>query len=60
MLNLSLETWLRFLIWLAIGLAIYFAYSRQRSRIGQPGYIDFALPHVVVARSARTTTTTSP
>ena len=47
MLNLTVETWLRFLIWLAIGFVIYFAYSRQRSRIGQPGYLDFALPHVV-------------
>jgi APA family basic amino acid/polyamine antiporter len=47
MLNLTVETWLRFLIWLVIGFTIYFAYSRKRSRLGQPGYTDFALPHVV-------------
>ena len=47
MLNLTVETWLRFLIWLAVGFIIYFAYSRQRSRIGQPGYLEIALPHVV-------------
>jgi APA family basic amino acid/polyamine antiporter len=47
MLNLTVETWLRFLIWLAIGFIIYFAYSRRHSRIGQPDYTDFALPHVV-------------
>lgn len=47
MLNLTVETWLRFLVWLAIGFVIYFAYSRQRSRIGQPGYIEFELPQVV-------------
>ena len=47
MLNLSVETWLRFLIWLALGFAIYFLYSRRNSRLGQPGYQDFALPHVV-------------
>ncbi|TDN92864.1 amino acid permease [Microbacterium sp. BK668] len=47
MLNLTVETWLRFLIWLAIGFVIYFAYSRRHSRLGQPGYEDFALPHVV-------------
>lgn len=47
MLNLTVETWLRFLIWLALGFIIYFAYSRRHSRLGQPGYEDFALPHVV-------------
>lgn len=34
MLNLSIETWLRFLIWLVIGFAIYFAYSRSHAKIG--------------------------
>ena len=27
MLNLSLETWLRFLIWMGLGLLVYFAYG---------------------------------
>lgn len=35
MLNLSTLTWLRFAIWLAIGLAIYFLYSRRNSRLGK-------------------------
>ena len=47
MLNLTVETWLRFLVWLVVGFVIYFAYSRSRSRVGQPGYIDPSLPHVV-------------
>jgi APA family basic amino acid/polyamine antiporter len=47
MLNLTVETWLRFLIWLVIGFIIYFTYSHRHSRVGQPGYTDFALPHVV-------------
>ena len=34
MMNLPVETWLRFLVWMAIGLVIYFGYSRQRSRVG--------------------------
>jgi basic amino acid/polyamine antiporter, APA family len=29
--SLPLETWLRFLVWMVIGLAIYFTYSRHRS-----------------------------
>jgi len=31
MLGLPLETWLRFVIWLLVGLVIYFSYSRKRS-----------------------------
>jgi APA family basic amino acid/polyamine antiporter len=36
MLGLPLETWVRFVVWLIIGLAIYFAYSRARSPLHQP------------------------
>ncbi|RAX51239.1 amino acid permease [Arthrobacter sp. AQ5-05] len=36
MLNLALETWIRFVIWLAIGFVVYFAYSRKHSRLNQP------------------------
>jgi len=33
MVNLSVETWLRFLIWLVLGFGIYFFYSRSHSRV---------------------------
>lgn len=33
MLNLALETWIRFVIWLLIGFIVYFAYSRKHSRL---------------------------
>ncbi|MCL1840591.1 MAG: amino acid permease [Propionibacteriaceae bacterium] len=33
MLNLAVETWLRFLIWLVIGFAIYFGYSHWHTRM---------------------------
>ena len=35
MVFLSLETWVRLLVWLIVGLLIYFGYSRQHSRIRQ-------------------------
>lgn len=33
MLNLPWLTWVRFIVWLALGLAIYFGYSRRKSRL---------------------------
>ena len=32
-LNLSIETWIRFVVWMAVGVIIYFAYSRSHSRL---------------------------
>ena len=31
MLSLPLETWMRFLVWLVIGLFVYFSYGRKRT-----------------------------
>ncbi|MDO4240844.1 APC family permease, partial [Micrococcus sp.] len=38
MLNLKVESWIFFAIWLAIGFAIYFAYGRTHAVLGKPGY----------------------
>ncbi|CAN7153377.1 amino acid permease [Caballeronia sp. LjRoot34] len=35
MLNLKAVTWIAFVVWLAIGLAIYFGYSRSHSKLGR-------------------------
>ncbi|MEU8896425.1 amino acid permease [Nocardia sp. NPDC048505] len=35
MLNLSVETWLRFVIWMAIGIVVYFVYSRRHAVLGK-------------------------
>ncbi len=32
-LNLSLETWLRFLVWMALGFIVYFAYGYRNARL---------------------------
>jgi APA family basic amino acid/polyamine antiporter len=31
MLSLPLETWIRFFVWLFLGLGVYFGYSRKRA-----------------------------
>ena len=31
MANLSIETWIRYLVWMALGFAVYFLYSRKHS-----------------------------
>ena len=35
MLNLKGETWERFVIWMAIGFVVYFAYGRSHSRLAK-------------------------
>jgi basic amino acid/polyamine antiporter, APA family len=35
MLNLTVETWIRFIVWMVLGVVIYFAYSRRNSVLGK-------------------------
>jgi APA family basic amino acid/polyamine antiporter len=44
MLNLSVETWFRFLLWMAIGLAVYFFYGRNHSKVGLRAGQETATP----------------
>jgi len=36
MISLPLATWIRLVVWLAIGMMIYFGYSRHHSRVSNP------------------------
>lgn len=40
MLSLPLQTWVRFVVWLVIGLLIYALFGRRRSRLAQGGDPD--------------------
>src|SRR5699024_1735472 len=35
MLNLAIETWIRFVVWMAVGVVFYFAYSKRHSVLGK-------------------------
>jgi APA family basic amino acid/polyamine antiporter len=34
MFGLGWNNWLRLIVWLVLGLVVYFAYSRHHSRVG--------------------------
>ena len=40
MLNLTALTWIRFVIWMVIGIVVYFLYGRRHSVLGQREAID--------------------
>jgi APA family basic amino acid/polyamine antiporter len=40
MLNLPAETWIRFAVWMAVGVVLYAVYGRRRSRLAAGGSLD--------------------
>jgi basic amino acid/polyamine antiporter, APA family len=47
MLNLTGGTWVRFLVWMAFGLVIYFAYGASHSRLGRGEYDKHNTPDTI-------------
>ena len=42
MADLAVETWLRFLVWRVVGLAVYWSYGRRRADLARTGDVDAA------------------
>lgn len=65
MISLAIETWIRFVVWMAIGVVVYFTYSKRRSILGRrlretatsddssAGAAEVAEPGEVVVADAR-------
>src|SRR6478672_2454560 len=43
MINLTAITWLRFLVWMVLGVIVYFVYGKQHSMVGRRGGDGLAL-----------------
>lgn len=46
MLNLPVDTWLRFVAWMAVGIVVYWLYGSRRSRVVRPAEPPVAEPPV--------------
>jgi basic amino acid/polyamine antiporter, APA family len=44
MVKLGVVNWIRLIVWLVIGLVIYFTYSRHHSRVSNPGRVEVPNP----------------
>jgi APA family basic amino acid/polyamine antiporter len=44
MVKLGVVNWIRLIVWLVIGLVIYFTYSRHHSRVSNPGRVETPNP----------------
>jgi APA family basic amino acid/polyamine antiporter len=52
MVSLPLDTWIRLVVWLIIGMVIYFTYSRRHSKV-QQGITTVATPPVGASYTER-------
>ena len=51
------ETWVAFLVWSSLGVIVYFLYSRHKSNLNDPNYLESLRGHDAIVHVSEDSTT---